>query len=346
MSFSKASFEDSLQKNVVSTGKCVGCGACVAACPFGCLGLVQGKSDLLKECKVCGVCSESCPQDGWSLSEAENFVFGRRRKGEEEFGVFRRIAVAKARDNELLKLCQDGGVVTALLLYALNNKIIDSAAVSGISRDKLLYPVAKLATTHEEILDCAGTRYTCSPNLLALAEAADQKKVSTAFVGTPCQIRAVRKMQMHGLKLASHVNLLIGLMCSECFTYEGLMEEHIHEKLGIDLRNVKGMNIKGKMIVTMKSGSAKTIPLAEVKQYVRKGCGFCSDLSSELADISAGGLGLNGSTFTIIRTRRGEELFSEAESSGVLESRKVSDGSSALNLLRRLSKKKRSSYSY
>ncbi|MBC7130984.1 4Fe-4S binding protein, partial [Candidatus Bathyarchaeota archaeon] len=29
MSFNKISFEDSLEKNVVNTGRCVGCGTCV-----------------------------------------------------------------------------------------------------------------------------------------------------------------------------------------------------------------------------------------------------------------------------------------------------------------------------
>jgi len=100
------------------------------------------------------------------------------------------------------------------------------------------------------------------------------------------------------------------------------------------------MNIKGKMLVTTES-EVKTIPLAEIKQYARKSCRFCDDFSSELADISMGGLGLDRWTFTIIRTEKGEELFANAEKAGLLNVKNVDKETNALNLLTRLSKKKK-----
>jgi len=268
-------------------------------------------------------------------------VFGRERKTEEEFGVYRRLAIAQANDEKILKVSQDGGVVTALLLCALKNGLIDSAVVSGISREKPFHPTPKLATTPEDILESAGTRYSYSPNLLALPEALKQKKTSIAFVGTPCQIHAVRKMQMAGLKrYISPLKFLIGLMCSEGFTYEGLMEKHIHGNLGVDLNSIKKINIKGKMLVKTDSGIT-TIPLSETKQYAREGCSFCDDFSSELADISVGGLGLDKWTFIIIRTEKGEKLFEDAEKAKVIKTRDVEEEPNALILLHKLSNKKR-----
>jgi coenzyme F420 hydrogenase subunit beta len=343
MSFNKVSFEESLEKSVVAAGKCVGCGACVVVCPFSCLECTEGKPSLVKECEICGVCAQVCPQYEWSWSKAEDFVFGRERKVEEEFGVYRRLAVARAKNGKLLKVCQDGGVVTALLLFALDNGLIDSAVVSGISQEKTFYSVPRLAVTSEEVLECAGTRYSYSPNVLALAEGVKEKKARMAFVGTPCQIRAIRKMQMFGLKkYAAPVKLLIGLMCSECFSYEGLMEKYIQGTLGINLSDIRKINVKGKMFVRTKS-EVKIIPLAEAKQYARESCKFCDDFSSELADISVGGLGLDGWTFTIIRTEKGEELFSNAEEAGVIETRNVNEEVNALRLLHKLSKKKKGS---
>jgi len=89
------------------------------------------------------------------------------------------------------------------------------------------------------------------------------------------------------------------------------------------------INIKGKILVKTKT-EIRTIPLAIAKQYGRKSCGFCDDFSSELADISAGGLGLDGWTFTIIRTERGEELFSGAEKAGYLNVKAVDEETYAL----------------
>ncbi|MEM3784077.1 MAG: Coenzyme F420 hydrogenase/dehydrogenase, beta subunit C-terminal domain [Candidatus Bathyarchaeia archaeon] len=336
----KVSFEDSIAKEVVETGKCVGCGACVLVCPFGCLEYISEKPTLIKECKVCGICAQACPQYEFPLPEIENFVFGRERKTEEAFGVHRRLASARATGNQILKVCQDGGAVTALLLSALKNGFIDGAIVAKSEQEKPLYPHPTLATTADEILQSAGTKYFYSPNILAIAEAIKQKKSSVAFVGTPCQIRAIRKMQLAGLKkYVAPLKFLIGLACSECFVYEGLMENHIRGKMGIDPKRVNKINIKGKMLITLDSETV-AIPLAEAKQYARKNCHYCNDFSSELADISVGGLGLEGWTFIIIRTEKGEEPFSIAEKAGAITIRGVSEEPNALNLLVKLSKKK------
>jgi coenzyme F420 hydrogenase subunit beta len=341
MSSIKVSFEDSLDKEVVKTGKCLGCGTCVVVCPFNCLEYIGEKPCLVKECKVCGICAQACPQYEWSLPKVENFVFGRERKPEEEFGIYRRLAITRAANSQILNVCQDGGAVTALLLFALKEGIIDGAIVTMKDQEKPFYPRPALATTAEEILQSAGTKYFYSLNILALTEAIKQKKSHIAFVGTPCQIRAIRKMQTAGLKkYVAPLKILIGLACSECFTYEGLMENHIRKRLGINPDYVKKINIKGKMLVMLDSG-AVSIPLTETKQYTRQSCRFCGDFSSELADISAGGVGLEGWTFIIIRTEKGEELFSGAERAGVIKTRSASEEANALNLLNKLSRKKR-----
>ncbi len=341
MSSKKLGFEESLATQVIETGKCAQCGACVVSCPLGCLDYAKGKPNLIKECKLCGICAQVCPRYAWELTKAEKFVFGRERKPDEEFGVHRRLVAAQATDNRIIKVKQDGGVATALLLYALEKGLIDSALVAGGNPEMPLYPIPKLATTAQELIEAAGTKYFCSPNVLALAEILKQKKTSAAFVGTPCQIHAIRNMQMAGLKrLTGPLKFSIGLMCSECFVYEGLMEEHIRGKLGIAPSEIRKMNIKGKMMITTNAG-VTAIPLADVKQYVRKSCGVCDDFSSELADISVGGLGLDGWTFTIIRSEKGEELFSSAEKAGAIVTKPLEEGSFALSLLHKLTKKKR-----
>jgi coenzyme F420 hydrogenase subunit beta len=341
MSSNKISYEDSLLTEVVETGKCVSCGTCVVACPFTCLDLVEGTPTLVKECKVCGICAKVCPRYQWTMADVEKSVFGRERKLEEEFGIYRRIAIAQATDNDVLGVRQDGGVATALLLFALKTGRIDSAIVAGMDKEKPFSPVPMLATTAEELIEAAGTKYTCSSNVLALSEMIKQKKANVAFVGTPCQIHAIRRLQMAGLKRQTGpLKFLVGLMCSESFTYKGLMENHIHGKLGIDLGDIKKINIKGKMLVTTDSGVTE-IPLAEIKQYARKSCSICDDFSSELADISVGGLGLDGWTFTIIRTEKGEELFSNAEKAGYLRTKTIEEEAFPFKLLKKLSRRKR-----
>jgi coenzyme F420 hydrogenase subunit beta len=334
------SFGNLLTK-VVNAEKCTGCSACVSICPINCLEYFEGKPKIIKKCANCGICVLICPQYEYTQPSLEETIFGRQRKPEEEFGIYRRIVIAQASDEKVLQACQDGGVTTALLTYALEKEIIDGAAVSGVSQDKPFYPVPRLVTTPEEVLECAGTRYTYSPNLLAFREGIDQNKKKLAFVGTPCQINALRKIEELTMKHVNQLQFAIGLLCTESFTYEGLMEKHIQGKLGIDLHDVKKINIKAKVLVTTKSGEVKVIPLKETKQYTRKNCTICTDFSAELADISVGGLGLSGWNFTIIRTEKGEELFDNAVRKGFLKTRPVEEEKRAFDLLLRLSKRKR-----
>src|SRR6185312_16064317 len=58
--------------------KCIGCGACVAACPEGdVIGLIHGKAELIapSECIGHGACRASCPEGAISL------VFGTETRG-------------------------------------------------------------------------------------------------------------------------------------------------------------------------------------------------------------------------------------------------------------------------
>ncbi len=342
MTILKLSFEETLGKMVVSADRCVGCAACVISCPLKILEYAKGMPKVVGKCTSCGICVKICPRYELSSPTLESFVFGRERRPEEEFGIYRRILVARAKDKTVRKVCQDGGVVSVLLIFALEKGIIDGAAISGVSEDKPFYPVPKLASSPEEVLECAGTRYSYSPNLLAFQEGVELKKGSLVFVGTPCQIQAIRKMQMLPLKkYAEALNFTVGLMCTEVFTYEGLMEKKIQGEMGINLRDVEKINIKGKVLVTMKSREIREIPLKEAKEYAQKSCAQCHDFSAELADISAGGLGLTDWTFTVLRTEKGEELFKRAEKEGLLETKPIEQEKNALDLLVKLSRRKR-----
>jgi len=338
----KLGFEESLKKDVVSSRQCVGCATCVVVCPFNCLDYNEGQPRLVKKCETCGICPQVCPKYDWSWSKAEEFVFERQKGESEEFGIYRRLILAQATDKKVLEKCQDGGAVTALLIYALRDGIIEGVALSGLAADKPLYPMPKLATTPKEVLENAGTRYSYSPNMLALQEGVKQKKKSLAFVGTPCQIQAIRKIQMLPLKKYSNpLQFTVGLMCTESFTYDGFFEKHLKENMGLDLSNIEKMNIKGNVLGSLKSGEVKSVSLSESKQYTRESCHLCSDFSAELADISAGGLGLSGWTFVILRTEKGKKIFDGAVEAGMLRTRAVDEEPFALTLLTRLSKKKR-----
>jgi coenzyme F420 hydrogenase subunit beta len=221
---------------------------------------------------------------------------------------------------------QDGGVVTALLAYALDRKLIDAAVVAG--RDSKWRPRPEVATHYEELVKNAGTKYTPSPTLLGLRAAVDEYvKDKVAVVGTPCQIKAVRRLQtmpLGNLRLAQAITLTIGLFCMESYAYSQLVGVFVASK-GIDPLAITRMAIKkGSFIVSSGEGELLHVPLREVDAFVRNSCKECDDFTAEYADISVGGIGCPDGYSTIVpRTSKGLELLRDAEKAGYVETREL-----------------------
>lgn len=51
--------------------ECIGCGACVSACPFGALQLVDGIAEVSEECTACGACIDTCPVNALDLPQVQ-----------------------------------------------------------------------------------------------------------------------------------------------------------------------------------------------------------------------------------------------------------------------------------
>ena len=81
-----------------------------------------------------------------------------RRRG---LGHRRRAARARERPEPLVENGQDGGFVSALLIYALENDVIDAALVSGLEGDGSTWRAEpRVARTRADVLETAKSRYT------------------------------------------------------------------------------------------------------------------------------------------------------------------------------------------
>ena len=83
--------------------------------------------------------------------------------------------------------------MSAILLYALENDIIDAALVSYLEGDGSTWKaVPGVARTKEDIIASAGSRYTYSANTLAYDDAVEAGAERIALVGMSCQARCRR----------------------------------------------------------------------------------------------------------------------------------------------------------
>ena len=188
-----------LKRQIINTGVCTSCGACVASCEEKALEMIEGRPALVGKCTSCGVCLHQCPR---TITTPEGLL-----------GDFKYARTGKSTIKQIKG--QDGGIVTALLAYALDENLIDGAVVTSRSEEDPWRPEPIIVTDSEALLATAGTVYNQCQTVGTLISAIKTGMHSIGFVGTPCHIDAVRKMEESPLglfRLYGRANILkIGL---------------------------------------------------------------------------------------------------------------------------------------
>ena len=351
-----------LYEEIVATEICVGCSACVVACPHDVIQMEDFRPRHIKEegpdlpppeeqgpeyCihgeKSCSLCAMACLRLEPAVDAIEQLLYGRRRKHPSEpWGVTKEIWLGRTTDPEIKKKGQDGGAVTAIVGWMMENGEIDGACTARPKDDVPWLDEPFLATTKEELLECAGSRYTYASNPLVMKTAAERKLKNLAMIGVSCESTAVREMKVEGIKRWSKmVKFVVGLMCNETFKYDEFINGIVLGKYGIPVEDIVKINVKGDVVVTKKDGEDVRIPLKECQVISNDWCHHCPDFAAEHADISFGGIGESGWTMCVIRTDYGKDVWDRAVAAGVIETKASSEDPEGMRLLDRLAMKQR-----
>ncbi|NNE73997.1 MAG: oxidoreductase [Acidimicrobiales bacterium] len=350
-----------LYEEVIDTGLCTGCAGCVISCPHDVIGYKHepgqykpfhleeelGIADCGHGQKGCTSCTRACPRFRSWESEADEHLFGRTRNDDEMAGIYDTILLTRASDDFVYETGQDGGLVSAILIWCLENNIIDGALVSGVESEDGgeggWKAVPMVATNKDEVLSGAGSRYTYSANTIAFNDAKDKGLENLALVGMSCQTSIAPVMWHRKIgKVSKPIKLNIGLLCSKSFD-DALFDELFEVKYGLRSEDIAKMNIKGVFQIWMKNGDYHEINLKECHAWTREGCNHCPDFAAEHADISTGGIGeLTDWTLTIVRTELGAAIINAMVADGVIDTRPGDDDPGAIALMHKLAQKSRS----
>ncbi len=342
---------------VVTSGLCTGCSGCVVACPFDVLGYNEadgiykpfhledegGPGGCGHGDRGCTSCTRACPRFRTWETEIDTHLFGRTRAPSEVDGISKDIILARASDDYVHQLGQDGGLVSALLVWCLEHGYIDAALVSYLEGDGTSWKaVPGVATTREQVLAAAGSRYTYSATPMAYGEAVAGGAEKLALVGMGCHSSVPPMMTVRKAgKPARRFTLNVGLLCSKTFD-DAIFPDLFEAKYGLRKQEMVKMNIKGVFQIWMRNGDYHEIPLKECHAWTREGCKSCPDFAAEHADISTGGIGAFADwTLTIVRTDLGREIIVKMLEDGSLIGRPGDDDPGAIALLRKLSIKSR-----
>lgn len=329
---------------VVKNGLCTQCGTCVAMCPKEAieLALDHKKGTYVpvvnrSKCNACGICYKVCPGHEVDFKRLNTEIFG---KAPEEvlLGNYTNCYLGYANDHNIRYNSASGGLVTALLIHALQEGLIDGALVTRMKKDSPLEPEPFIARTREEIIAARGSKYCPVPANVALKEILESSG-RFAVVGVPCHIHGVRKAEMINKKLKEKIVLHLGLFCSATPTF--LATEFVFKKFGLEKENIKKLSYRGPgwpggFNVKYKDTHA-FIPFFDYYDYgfgqyfapVR--CKLCIDPTSEFADISFADAWLPeimrsdkiGTSIVIPRNESGEKLLQEMASKKLISVGKI-----------------------
>jgi len=318
--------------SVVRDGLCTGCGTCVALCPKEAIELtINAKKGIYipklneEKCNNCGICFKVCPGHEVNFKALNLEIFGKDPENT-LVGNYLNCYTGHATDYDIRYNSASGGLVTQLLIFALEEGIIDGALVTRMNKDKPLEPEPFIARTKEEIIGASKSKYCPVPANVALREILEAEEGERfAVVGLSCHIQGVRKAEQVNKKLREKIVLHLGIFCNHAPNFWGTklllqrLKIRADEVIKLDYR---GEGYPGSMKISQKGGELLLRGLPGYWSFVGAyffypaRCLMCSDGICELADISFGDPWLPelsddkiGKSILVSKSEIGEELL-------------------------------------
>jgi coenzyme F420 hydrogenase subunit beta len=240
-----------------------------------------------------------------------------------------------ATDPEIRFKGSSGGAATALALYCLEKEAMAGVLHTGSDPKQPLSNIPVFSRNREELLRCTGSRYSPASPCEKLDMIKDAGGMCV-FLGKPCDVAALRKMQMLEPAVNKNVGLAIGIFCAGTPSTEGTYK--LFDRLNVKPDEVKeiryrGCGWPGMTSVTLNGDTQekRQITYEEswgniLSHYVQFRCRLCPDSTGEFADISCGDPwyrvikpGEAGRSLILSRTKRGQEILQKAVKAGYIE---------------------------
>ena len=283
---------------VVTGGLCVGCGFCAGCCPQEAIKMKLNSQGFFapalaeKACLHCSICLGVCPSVEHNYNKPSNNTaeaFCSRLLGSCT-GVY----IGNATNSDIRRKASSGGVVTALIIHLLQQKIVDGAIIVTMDDKNPLNGKATIATSEKDVLNGSGSKYTpVSMHQVVQQILSDNKKY--VFVGLPCHLEALDQTEKIFKNLGARIVLKIGLYCNNSPSANAT--RYILKRYKVPTEAVVGLTYRGNgswpgyMTITLKDRQIK-IKMTDYwdsgfgQYFCSKRCVLCADQTAECSDIS------------------------------------------------------------
>jgi coenzyme F420 hydrogenase subunit beta len=248
-------------------------------------------------------------------------------------GPYENIFTGHSTDPEIRLNAGSGGILSAVLIYLLEKKKIDGAIVTAMSKDKPWLTEPVIATSRQEILEAAQSKYIITSVNEILAKSLDFEG-RLAYVGLPGQVQSIRKLQKTADPSVANIRYLFGPFYGNTLYFSSVIS-FLRSHGEKDYRQIRKLWFRygewpGNMRVEMNSGR-----IFELKKFhanylipfhILKNSLFCTDLTNEFTDISGGDAWSpeyeergKGYSIVIPRSKTGMEIIDNMVREGRLE---------------------------
>jgi coenzyme F420 hydrogenase subunit beta len=229
------------------------------------------------------------------------------------------------------------------MAFALRTKLIDTAVLTA-SDDGML-PAGRAVRDEADVLGCAGSNFVASPTLQTFNQEANGDAQRIGVVATPCQALALAKMRASPLENRNNIDklrLVVGLFCTWALRYRDFAA-FLAERVSLDKIDKVDIPPPPANVFEVYTDSTRvSIPLDQVRTFIRPTCNTCIDMTAEFADVSVGAAeGVAGWNTLIVRSEAGTKLVEAARAGGALEVAPLPDANLAHLKEASLAKKRR-----
>jgi coenzyme F420-reducing hydrogenase beta subunit len=290
---------------VISSGMCIGCGACEMA--DGSVKVSLNPKRLVYEPETAGGADAAsvCPAVRVDYAGLQSWLFPGEDVG--PYGAVRSVHLAQSTDNDRNVKASSGGLIKEVLRHLLVTKQIDGVIaldhVDGVDF------AARLVTDPDDVDSLPGSIYHNLKQTRALELLRDTPG-RLALVGIPCQLEGMWQwVRSFEPALREKVALTVGLLCGWQYSHHSIAA--MGEYLGYDPAEIADISYRGggpvgKLTVTTQSGAVHTASrrvdfgyqVAFDRHFNTTRCHVCVNHSNFLADVVVGDAWLPSTVFT------------------------------------------------
>ncbi|MBS4060838.1 MAG: Coenzyme F420 hydrogenase/dehydrogenase, beta subunit C-terminal domain [Bacteroidetes bacterium] len=281
---------------------------------------------------------EACPGKSFNFPSFREEFYPEVPNFNTFIGPYRQIGIGFATDSQIRQQGASGGIISAVLIWLLERKMIDGAVVLGMSKKEPWLTQAFIATTKEEVLEAAQSKYIISSVNDILPEI-NRFEGKLAYVGLPGQIQSIRKLQRMKHPSVRNIAYIFGPFYGNTLHFSSITSFLKTYKVS-DYREITKLYFRhgewpGNMRVELKSGR-----LIELKKFhanylipfhILRNSLYCTDLTNEFTDLSGGDAWApvyeeRGKGFSIIisRSDKGDDILNRMLNEGTIKMEPIS----------------------